>query len=136
MSIDWSKHFREGMSYGEIRTALRTLSPEACAFLNEEVTKPFKPSKKIQAIKAFRTDSGFGLKTSKEIVDVLWADDVKVSCVRYGDPILLDCIEMVETHLKRAIRHAHEDDKSAAMLLAMREQLADLWTELAELPLP
>ena len=130
---DWAQYFNDGMNDAEVASALAIVPPNITHFLKTKIQPIINSQNKIQAIRTLREESDLGLRTSKCIVDAM-SSGAKLGLARYGDPRLIDAIEYAEKACKDAIRAAGDDNKSAAALLGVREQLADLWTELVELP--
>lgn len=126
--------FTDGMSASDIVGALKSSSPGVAHFIKARIQPIIASQKVIQAVKVLRDESGVSLKLAKQIVDEL-RGGAAISVPRFGDPIMIDDIEQAERSIKRAIRRASED-KVAAALLGIRDQLADLWTDLVELPVP
>ena len=128
---EWSM-FKDGMSEVEIDSALTRVPPDIARFL-ETVVRPQIPSKKIEAIKAVREESGLGLRSAKYVVDAM-ARGTIARYERFADPALLDAIERVEDALRVTIRIANGDDKSMCALRGIRQQVTELWTDLTDLP--
>lgn len=129
----WNQ-FTDEMSSYDIIAALKIVSPEIAYFIKTRVQPTLTNQKVVQAIKILRDKSGMSLLLAKRVVDEL-REGATINIVRFCDPMMLDDIEHAEQSIKRAIRRA-SDDKVAAGLLGIRDQLADLWTDLAELPVP
>jgi len=126
--------FDDAMSDDSLRDELKNVSSEIAHFINTKIKPIIESGKKILAIKKLRDESGFSLRLAKRVVDAM-TSGAELSTVQYGDPRLIDAIEYAEQACKQAIRAAGDDNKAAVALLGIRDQLADLWTDMVELPL-
>ena len=128
-----AEYFKEGMTDSEIRTALRTLSPTASAELKTDIMC-FLPAQKIQSIKAFRGATGLGLKTSKDVIDII-STGAEIAVVEFGNPRILDCLEVIQDQCRKAIRASGDDDQTGVVLKALYQQSLDLWDDLVDRPI-
>lgn len=134
MPVTWSAYLKnpEGFTTSDIQVVLKHLPPDVLAHIQTKVI-PLIAAQRIQAIKAMREYTNFGLKMAKELVDII-ADGATLNSCRMANPNLIDVIEIVENYLREAIRKATYDEKTMAALIGIRQQVSDLWMELVELP--
>lgn len=125
---EWRDHFNEGMDHDEIRVALKMLPSDLAGILQNDIA-PVAKYQKIQAIKALREESGFSLKLAKWIVDEICAG-TPILIGRCNDPEVVNAIEQMEALCKATVRKIRHDGKTSAVLLGIRDRLANLWTDL------
>lgn len=122
-------------SYEDAREGLAKLPAEDKKFLRDEIQPYIDARKKIQGIKHLREKTGLSLKAGKSVVDVMSDGNFDMEDIREADPKLLDAIEDIEIACRKAIRICR-DDKAGAALFGIKEQLAEIWEEITELPPP
>jgi hypothetical protein len=125
--INWRETFPVFSPDG-IRIALKRLPPDACRFIKLEVVPLIRAGQKIQAIKALREESLFGLKEAKDIVDVM-QDGAPISDARFADPEVIDMVEEMEILCKKILRSPC-DRKTETLILKTKRDLADMWNAL------
>jgi hypothetical protein len=93
---------------------------------------PLVKTQKIRAIQAVKTQYQTSLLASKRIVDLIEGGAV-VETGRNVDAGMLDSLEILDTCLRNTIREVTKDEETVDTLVAIRQQITELWTELAKL---
>ena len=128
MASNWDDYVNSGMQPQELSVALKALPADLANELNSKVI-PLISSRKIEAIKALRNMAGLSLMTAKQIVDLLQAG-ATVAIGRCTNPSVISAIEHMESVCKTTIRDVASDNKTVVVLLNIRDQLSNLWTDL------
>lgn len=123
----------DASSAAEAGRMLGSLNPRDADYLRSEIMPLLPHGQKIPAIKAIRERVGCSLRGAKYVVDAL-AEGATVASVRRCPVALVESLESIDNCCRTAIRQAVGDEKSQAALAGIRQQVAELWAELIELP--